>query len=742
MNKKLFLIYIWFLNIITVGLFFYLPYYIFEGRLFLGGDDTRFYYAYPTDVLRNFAFFSWNNISSLPLYIPNHHLVPFLIVSSLLENVFSSKVYLFYFLFSLLLILGFVYFQKFIRLLIGKEYVISFAAALLYVLAPITLVSHLSHFLTPVWLIALVPIIGYYYVNYIKYGRPLDILKAVLWSIFLSLAYFAIPWILGIMLPILLGLIVFRIFIGNPFEGILKKTLVFYLFILVSQLFWLLPFFMSLMYRGESDLGAQVVSKTLADTFSPTVLATATGNIINPLLTMYHRGIAFEYNWQLKDAFIKYYDPLLILSTIYIFVLFMGILKFKKVLKGDQEKLFIFFFVVFLAGLYFFTVNIGFLKNIFLVMGSIPGFSILRNFIDKCSLGYIFSYSIFLSFCLFIIKKSFKFYNPLIIIFTFVVFINFIPAKNIINAPLWTTTNVYQTVNLPKEYLDFSKNAKAVIPSSSNILNIPQNSAAYTVITEKNGKNAYVGTSPFKFLTGINDLGGSYPSKKATEIKDSIITKDYNKTLVILDDLNVGYMFVARNIPSQIYNSYIVDKEYIKSQNKEFIQSVSEKVILKSTQGNYELHKLKINPKVITSNAKVNYEKVNSGKYKITLKNINDSSTLVFHETFHPGWRLYMGPESYKNTVSNNFFDIAYLIKNSYFDSSHKNYNRYGNVWTVELGTIKNDPELYTKNKDGSVNVVITLYFLPQVHFYIGIILTVAFLVAGFLLVHYKNEKK
>src|SRR6185436_16615386 len=71
-----------------------LPFYLFNGRLSLGGDDTRFYYAYPSEFLKSLTLYSWNNISSLPYYIPNHHWIPFVAVLTLLERILGSKILL------------------------------------------------------------------------------------------------------------------------------------------------------------------------------------------------------------------------------------------------------------------------------------------------------------------------------------------------------------------------------------------------------------------------------------------------------------------------------------------------------------------------------------------------------------------------------------------------------------------------------------------------------------------------
>lgn len=746
-NKKNLNIVAILLNVLTVSLLLYLPYYLFEGRLFLGGDDTRFYYVYPTEMLKSLAFFSWINISSLPSNIPNFHSIPFLIVSSSLDSILNSKIHLFYFLFSLPLILGFIYFQKFVRELIGKEYLISFAAALIYVFSPITVVSHISHFLTPVWLIALVPIIFYYYISFIRRGKAVDIFKAVLWSVFLSIAYFAIVWVTGVFLPILCGMIFTFTFIENSLKKRLKKTVIFISFIISSQLFWLVPFVMSFVYRGETDLGGKIVSKGLIDSFSPTVLATATGNIIYPLLTLYHRQIAFDYEWQLKNVFITYFDHVLPLSLVFVIILFLGIVKYKQVLTGDKEKMFFFFFISFISALYFFTVNIGFLKDIFLLFNYIPGFAIFRNFTDKFSLGYIFIYSSLLSLCFYIIKKSFfKFYTPLLIATIIVVAINFMPVKQIVNSPLWTTKNIYKTVNLPQEYLSFAKKVKSTVLPTANIIVFPQNIVSYAIITEDNGKNAYIGTSPFKFLTGINDLSGntSYPSVIAEGIRESIEKRNYKNLLVLLKQINVGYVMVTNNIPNEVKNSYLFDNKYLKFQDKKLIASIAERQLIRSKSGSYILYKLKNSPKVIGSMEDINYEKINPIKYKIEIKNLKTPQKLFFYETYHPGWKIYPSEKHYENTILSNVTDFLYLIKKPIFDNSHYALAPYGNEWIINPNTIKNSlsESFYKQNKDGSIDVTLTLYFLPQSYLYLGTAMTLIGLLIGiiYLIKNKKNE--
>ena len=501
---------------------------------------------------------------------------------------------------------------------------------------------------------------------------------------------------------------------------------------------------MSLRNVGDGGLGVRPVSKEIVDSFAPTVLSIATGNIINPLLTFYHRQILFDFDGQLKNVFLNYYDYVLPLSLVFVVVLFLGLVKYKQVLKKDEKNKFIFFFIAFLAALYFFTINVGVLKNIFLFLGNIPGFSVFRNFIDKFSLGYIFIYAIFLTQCLFVIKKFFRFYSLFLALVILVVIINFIPVKQVINRPVWRTNNIYQTVHFPDEYLSFARETGNKLPKTENVIGFPQNIASYAIITEENGKNAYVGTSPFKFLTGVNDLSGtaSYPSSISNLVVESVTKRDYNKLLNVLEQVNVGYVMVTKNIPKEVKKSYLFDHDYLKFQDDELIRSISDRELVQSDSGKYVIYKLKNSPEVIDSTGNVSYEKISPVKYKVTIKNLNQQEFLYFHETYNSGWKIFSGDKTYENTMSSNIGDILYLFKKPIFDESHRPIKVYGNEWIISEDEVKSKLQnsYFVENKNGDIDIVLTLYFLPQVYFYLGVMLSVFFLIFTFVLI--KKIKK
>lgn len=719
------------LNIFIVIFLIVLPFFLFKGRLFLGGDDTRFYYAYPSEFLNSLALYSWNNISSLPYYIPNHYWMPFVFALSLLDGIFNSKILLLNMSFSSVLILGFIYFQKFIRELIGEERVISFVSSLIYVLSPITLVS-IWFFLAPVWLIALFPIVAYYYLCFIHRGKGADIVKAVIWSILFSFVYFSIPWILGFAIPLIGGLIFVLIFVENPFKKTFKRTIIFGFFIVSSQLFWLIPFARSLVSGGSAGLGTKVVSSDLAISYRNTVLSTATDNIVYPLLNLYHRKMVFEFGWHLKDTFTNFYDHILPINIIFIVILFLGVIKFNQVLPKNQKKIYIFFLASFIVALYFCTINIGFLKEVFILLGSLPGFAILRNFTDKFALSYIIIYSTLLALSLYVIKKSNKFYGLILAVVVIVTLINFIPTKQVISYPLWKTKNVYTTVNLPEEYMSFVKKAKLTIPNTTNVIAFPQNITAYAIIAEDNGINTYVGTSPFKFFTGINDLTGtdSYPPYISVQVHDLIMKRDYENLLKFLSQINTGYVMVSNNIPEEVKKSYLFDRNYIKLQDKKLIDSIAGKQVLKSSKGNYVIYKLKNSPQIISSSSNIQYRKISPIDYEIKVKNLKGKQQLLFNETYHPGWKLYV---TNRGSIVNSDYSSLYPLGKSVFDNSHKEVVPYGNSWVISPDVIKDNfnNSSYKENKDGSIDVAMHLYFFPQTFFYIGIIMTILFLSVG-----------
>lgn len=756
------------LNLITILFLLALPYYLFEGKLYIGGDDTRLFYSYPIEFLKNVSFFSWYKLSSLGINGPSQYIVPFLSFWSIISFIISDKIVLNYLALSIPLILGFIFFQKTLKELFklnDKTNTELLLGSLFYVLSPILIINQMFVFLISIWLIGLIPIVLYYFLKYLRTSNFFYVLIASVWCFILAFAIYAIPWLFGFILPIVVGLIITSIFFQKKeLLYFIKHALSFFGFILVSQSFWLTGFISTYLNLGQDSFASKFLSKGFVDTFTPTILSTATGNIFYPLLNLFHRQIPFDFGWKLKDIFINFYDITFVLNLLFVLILFFGILNYKKYLGNTNRKIFLFLLVSFTFSLYFFTVNIGPLKELFILFGNIPGFTMFRNFYDKFAPGYVFLYSVLITISLVIIRKKFKNLSKWInFAILFVIILNFSTVKPTVNSPLWTTDNIYKTINIPSEYLNFMNKIKENISPTNNILSIPFGSSAYTVIKEDNSTNVYAGVSPVKIFSGVNDISGhlSFNFTKVADVIDSLIVeKKYDEFNKIIFEHNVNYVLLTKNIPNQLRTSYLFNPDLFSVQDKRFINNITSRKISTSLFGNYELYQTKQKNKLINSKNSY-FQKISEVKYKIYIKNLKDSQSLSFLDSYHAGWSLYIQEKpsldfcvskdedvnSTECKVDSKLFqpsELTYLFTKPVFKDTQSIIYDFANQWIIDPNYIKNnfDKGYYKQNKDGTIDIELVLYFKPQLYFYIGTLISLITFVFGLIyFIKKKNEK-
>lgn len=757
------------LNLLTILLLLALPYYIFSGKLYLGGDDTKIFYSYPIEFIKNVTFFSWFKFSSLGINGPSHYIFPFLSVWSVLSLIIKSKVALNYLGFSIPLVLGFYYFQKAIKELfnIDKENDTElFLGSLFYILSPILIINQMFVFLISIWLLGLIPILVFYFLRYLKTKNFKYVYIAALWCLVLGQAVNSIPWFLGFILPISFGLLITGfLYKKKEILFFLKHLLIFSGFIIVSQSFWLLEFISSYINLGQNSFASKFLSQGFIDTFTPTVLSTATGTIIYPLFNLFIRQIPFDFVWKLKDVFVNFYDKTFILNLFFILILATGIFNFKKYLNSRNRKIYLLVFVSFLFSLYFFTVNIGPLKDLFLLFKYIPGFIMFRNFYDKFAPGYVLIYATLISVSLILAtNKYLKKRNIILFIFFLITLINFIPVKDTVNSPLWTTKDIYKTIVFPKEYLNFMNYIKNNISSTNNILSIPFGSSAYTVVSDEVLNHVYAGVSPVKIFSGVNDISGhlSFNFTKEADIVDSLIIKrKYSEFNKIMFEHNINYVLVTKNVPEELKTSYLFNPDLFDVQDNGFIKAITSTKIAESSNKNYILYEAKkINNLIGTNN--IFYQKLSQIKYVIYIKNINKEKELIFLDTYHSGWKLFLVQSPSLNFCQNpvrnlltkateckakdilfDTNDISFSLKHSIFDDKHLLVNNEYNKWLINSRYIKNnfDKSYYVLNKDGSIDLQLVLYFVPQNYFYFGSVISFIAFICGFLFIRKKNEK-
>lgn len=706
-----------------------IPYYMFRGHMYIGGDDTRLYYHYPFEFLRNIAFSSWNSFSSFGFNNPNQFYVPFLLAWSVLRFIVGNELVLNYLAFSLPLITAFLTMGLLIRALIGEKdgHMSAFAGALIYVLSPITILHQISVFLG-IWFFAIAPLIVYFFVRYLRSNAFRYVVYASLTGLVFSVGFIAIPWIAGLILPLCVGCLVFFLLTGSEMrKRLFINTCIYVFFVAATQAFWILPFMMSA-FGSQQSFAGTALSSDVAATFASTVGVTASGNVMYPLVNLPQRQLAFDFNWDIKMIFEHFFDRIFLLDAMYVIIFFFGLFEYKKVLRPALRKLYLVLITAYASSLFFLTVNIGPLKYLFLQFGRFPGFSMFRNFYDKFALGYIFLSAIILSLSLYCIARSRRRYAGLAVPVTvLIIFLNAIPIRAIVNAPLWGT-DISRETTLPREYTHFLSGVSTIVPPSANVLVLPLNIASYAIIPADDPRHVYVGTSPTKVIDSVNMISGgfSFFGRDSLIIRDFILGRRYDELRGFLAARNIGYVILQKNVPKEVMSSYLFDPEVKAFQDEQLEQNVTGELLLNSSDGNYSLYKTRVSTALFElSGGTVRYTKIHSGRFTVSFDDATESSLLQFRETYHSGWTMYPeqssaavtcnerielkpGVTECRKGISWNMKDELYMLFSAPLAGMlHRENKEFGHEWDVEPGVSE-----------------ATIYFKPQRYVYIGIFIT------------------
>jgi hypothetical protein len=128
----------------------------------------------------------------------------------------------------------------------------------------------------------------------------------------------------------------------------------------------------------------------------------------------------------------------------------------------------------------------------------------------------------------------------------------------------------------------------------------------------------------------------------------------------------------------------------------------------------------------------VEFKRINSIKYAVRVKGSKESFPLVFNESFHDGWKVYLRNESdslgtndyqdeeiigsiqNQGLLSGQFYEN--IFKQSIAEDKHFLVNLYSNAWWIDPQNIKS----YKENSDGSIDFDLVIEFAPQRLFYVS----------------------
>jgi len=83
------------------------------------------------------------------------------------------------------------------------------------------------------------------------------------------------------------------------------------------------------------------------------------------------------------------------------------------------------------------------------------------------------------------------------------------------------------------------------------------------------------------------------------------------------------------------------------------------------------------------------------------------------------------------------------LFDKPLFKGSHVRANGFSNLWNIDTNYIKDnfDSSYYSINKDGTLNLSLTIYYAPQSHYYLYACISIFMTVALLMVLFFKRKK-
>ncbi|MBM3206334.1 MAG: hypothetical protein FJZ43_01805 [Candidatus Staskawiczbacteria bacterium] len=746
----------------------------------IGGDDGKFYYLFPFEFLTNFSL--ENIFNDLGSFNPAQFFVPFSFIILVLKKIiFFLNIQSL--LFGLNLGFSFLFFYLFLEVITDKErsnesnFQEKIIASLFYSLSIFSYYTLWNSQLTSVYLISIFPLILFFFFKSVKEKKIIySVFGCLVLSLF-SIFILSIPWFLALLIVILPFF--FNLFLKN--KKIFTKYLLISLALLfMLNLYWTVNFFLSIQSSSINSVLTNISDDFKQENNLLINAVSSKNSVLYPIFSLFHKDIQIDYNWSTKDIYLSYLAKLLPINFIFLFIIIIPTLFYKK---EDEQTQFLYniSIISWLLAIFLFTANIGkwgiplfaWLSN------NIPIFFIFRNMYDKFGLALAFSWSILIFVSLKIIFGRIKitgiFKNIITLIILAVILINSFPfiSGSFFKLPIHSTKNTYPSISdFNDEFYklsDYIKNIK----TTSKFLWLPLNNAGYTVISDKKtNNNYYIGISPIKTLTGKNDYSGFLNFNSFSgKIQKLVANREYENLLNSISKLNIEYVILNNDINNDLRESYLYGYNkkadlYDNQINSELLEKIlGEKI--KDFGNTYSLYKIKDQylSKTVESDD-IYFKKISSTHYEVLVKNLSKNQKISLLSNYSNFWKIYInknpsdfecGDRNYylnsngkeivecHNINSYNPVSFAYLFKKPVFDDSHKIEYDYANQWVLNPNYIKSNfsKDYYNENGNSSIDVVLTLYFKPQIYFYIGTIISIVTLIGCliFLIILYKKRE-
>lgn len=529
-------------------------------------------------------------------------------------------------------------------------------------------------------------------------------------------------------------------------KSILRIFLLFLIQFILS-FYYTIPFVLSnWAYLSQLETGKQIVSYAKMLSLSPSIFNTIsmgfTSSGYYPFINLFSSSKIF-----------------ISLSTGYIFFIVLALLFQKK----DQLLKWLNYLIIFVL-LFFLLMRITppFDKINNFIYYYIPIFKLFRSpvklliffpFFNICLLSLLLSAS-----------KISKKVIPIILIFILLIplpfYVGGIPKylekrDNIVHNRKYYT----YLFNIPEEYNKAREITKD--PNQLFVISLP-----HTGVFGGYSKWGFSGVDILYWVFN-NYISPNTYDQPGLETKLSL--KEYNdlgeinkeKFIGIIQKFSGKYILCHKDIESSYLESSKVTARTINIlQNEKIIKKIDDNEYFNL----YELSEKYLFPVISANNSLIYFQNISPVKYKILIPNLKGKVDIEFHQSYDTQWQIYVNsynekayvkPISYYSLTNTyeieksdklfEFSDIRYIFKKPVFDKSHIMVKDYANTWTIDSDFIKKNysNNYYSENSDGSINLELTIYFKPQIYYYIGIILAgvlFIFLIAGLFYEKRKNR--
>lgn len=496
-------------------------------------------------------------------------------------------------------------------------------------------------------------------------------------------------------------LLIISLILKDKFFIKLKRTLIFILFYIISNLFWLIGFLKDMAVEA-----VKVASNNIGYENQPVELIKAVTSKASILEILKLKGFWMLYSQYLGQSYFDYagfyakFDKLfIILPALLAFVIY-------KYLSKKREKndfiigyfLLIFLFSIFMIcgintkpGLLFYQ----------LILSTPLGIAI-RNPMDKFGGILIVSYVILMGWGLTILVKNkiralliFGLLGIFMIISFYPLYSGKIFRKVRANLPSYYTS-------VPSDYYKVKKILDSD-HSNANLYPFPYLEQYYGTVYRWNDAN-YVGVDPSVYLFDINTIGGA--NQEGIDIFTNILRGNYGKASQILSDLSVKYILYHKDFDWDYHlpqlQRYNTDQMSVESHFMELSKGMNKiyegKDLILFKLNNY-------NPILRAEDTNsLTFHKISTVKYKISLKNVGDKLNIIYNDGFSPDWMLTSG-------------------NGGTIESVHSVYNDYGNEWSIDVKKICSREKCKVSN--GRYTLEINLEYSGQKRFEYGVLMSV-----------------